>query len=48
MFFKKELNEKSYPATHSHNPKNYIFHLQLLESMWNKNLSNNNMILDLS
>jgi hypothetical protein len=47
MFLKKELNDESYPPTHNHNPKNYIFDLWL-ESMWNKNLSNNNMILDLS
>jgi hypothetical protein len=47
MFFGKEPNHEYYMPTHSHNPRNYTLHLQFLESMWNRNFFDNNMIWDL-
>jgi hypothetical protein len=44
---KKKPNKKYHLLTHSSNSKNYTFHLQFFESIWDKNIFDNNMILNL-
>jgi hypothetical protein len=45
LFFEKESNHGYFLPIHNPNPKNYILHLQFLESMWSKTLFDNYMIL---
>jgi hypothetical protein len=47
IFFGKKPNHEYHMPIHSHNPRNYTLHLQLFQSMWSENLSNDNMTWDL-